>query len=147
MGRRVGVVVKRRRPNAKLPWKGLGHGECEDFSRTKVLPQHTGSARKIGEAAVELLRGLGFSPYELRGLSVKVEDLRRPWREREWAKGGALARHFQKMERIKGQGGDLENVGEHGRESDSDGSKRHDSCMEVEEIGWPSSSRAGSEGL
>ena len=96
-GRRIGVVIKRRRPDAKMPWKSLGHGECEDFSRTRMLPHPTGSAAAIGDAAVELLRGLGLAPHELRGLSVKVEALHRPWRDHSETVGGALRRHFQRM--------------------------------------------------
>jgi impB/mucB/samB family C-terminal domain len=60
---------------APAPFKHLGHGSCDNFSRSATLPTAEDQPGAIGEAAIALLLGLKCPPLEIRGLGVHVAGL------------------------------------------------------------------------
>jgi hypothetical protein len=53
----------------------MGHGECDNFSRTQTLAAATDDGTVLGTAAVALLTGLRCPPTEIRGLGLHVSRL------------------------------------------------------------------------
>jgi impB/mucB/samB family C-terminal domain len=53
----------------------MGHGECDNFSRSQTLAAATDDGTVLGTAAVALLAGLRCPPTEIRGLGLHVSRL------------------------------------------------------------------------
>jgi impB/mucB/samB family C-terminal domain len=60
---------------AQEPHKFMGHGECDNFSRSQTLAAATDDGAVLGTAAVALLAGLRCPPTEIRGLGLHVSRL------------------------------------------------------------------------
>jgi impB/mucB/samB family C-terminal domain len=60
---------------AQEPHKFMGHGECDNFSRSQTLAAATDDGTVLGTAAVALLAGLRCPPTEIRGLGLHVSRL------------------------------------------------------------------------
>lgn len=71
-GRSITLKVKRRQAGAPEPAKFLGHGHCDNVSRSVTLGSFVGSADELAEHAALLLHALAVPPQELRGLGITV---------------------------------------------------------------------------
>ncbi|KAL4094570.1 hypothetical protein PRIC1_010230 [Phytophthora ramorum] len=70
------LLIKKRREGAPIePSKFMGHGSCDNFSKSHVLAQSTDDQVVIGKACIELLRQLNFPSEELRGVGVQATKL------------------------------------------------------------------------
>ncbi|OCK83017.1 DNA repair protein [Lepidopterella palustris CBS 459.81] len=75
-GRQFTMKVMRRAPDAPLdPPKHLGHGKCDTYSKSLVLGVATNSTEILTKEALSILKGLSFSPGELRGIGVQMTKL------------------------------------------------------------------------
>eukprot|EP00892_Ulva_mutabilis_P005096 jgi/Ulvmu1/2959/UM149_0042.1 len=75
-GRAVTLKLKRRKANAPVdPPKFLGHGLCDNFSKSVSLGAAVASAEAVFAAAWELLAALAVPPHEVRGVGISVAKL------------------------------------------------------------------------
>lgn len=76
-GRTVSVKILKRHPNASVqPSKFLGHGMCENISKSCTLSRNISSGKDIFEQALPLFRQLlSFDVTDLRGLGVQLSKL------------------------------------------------------------------------
>lgn len=75
-GKQFSMKVMRRSADAPLdPPKHLGHGQCDTYNKSLVLGVSTNSHEVLTKEALSMLRGLGFSPGELRGIGVQMTKL------------------------------------------------------------------------
>ena len=75
-GRHFSMKVMRRSPDAPLdPPKHLGHGKCDTHSRSVMLGVATNAKEILTKEALAMLRGLGFTPGELRGFGMQLTKL------------------------------------------------------------------------
>ncbi|KAL4929846.1 putative DNA damage repair protein Mus42 [Aspergillus undulatus] len=75
-GKQLTLKVMRRALDAPLePVKHLGHGKCDVFNKSVILGVATSAADVLGKEAVAMLRSLGISPGDLRGLGVQMTKL------------------------------------------------------------------------
>ena len=56
-------------------WKYLGHGACDNVSRSTILLQPTQEAKEIGQFAVKLLRQLKVVASDIRGVGLQLSKL------------------------------------------------------------------------
>jgi DNA repair protein REV1 len=71
-GRTITLKLKRRQTNAPEPHKFMGHGACDNLSRSVTLGSFCKSAAELYGQAALLLRGTGVPPDEIRGLGITV---------------------------------------------------------------------------
>ena len=71
-GRTLTLKLMRRKAGAPEPPKFLGHGICDNMSRSVTLPRFVGGAAEIAAAAQELLRALRVPPPDIRGVGLQV---------------------------------------------------------------------------
>ncbi|GMF65952.1 unnamed protein product [Phytophthora lilii] len=70
------LLIKKRREGAPVePLKFMGHGICDNFSKSQVLVQATDDRVIIGKACIDLLRQFNFPSNELRGVGVQATKL------------------------------------------------------------------------
>ncbi|KAE9333673.1 DNA repair protein [Phytophthora fragariae] len=70
------LLIKKRREGAPIePSKFMGHGVCDNFSKSQVLSQATDDEVVIGKACIELLRQFNFPSEELREVGVQATKL------------------------------------------------------------------------
>ncbi|GMF14518.1 unnamed protein product [Phytophthora fragariaefolia] len=70
------LLIKKRREGAPIePSKFMGHGVCNNFSKSYMLSQATDDEVVIGKACIELLRQFNFPSEELRGVGVQATKL------------------------------------------------------------------------
>ncbi|TDH65954.1 uncharacterized protein CCR75_002643 [Bremia lactucae] len=70
------LLIKKRAEGARIePSKFMGHGICDNFSKSHVLPQATDDDVVIGKTCIELLRQFDFPSHELRGVGVQATKL------------------------------------------------------------------------
>ncbi|GIL73675.1 hypothetical protein Vretimale_5440, partial [Volvox reticuliferus] len=74
-GRSLILKVKRRQAGAPQPAKFMGHGACDNISRSVTLSRFTDDPTDLRREAVGLLRALNIPPEELRGLGITVAKL------------------------------------------------------------------------
>ncbi|KAL9057790.1 MAG: hypothetical protein Q9162_002131 [Coniocarpon cinnabarinum] len=75
-GRNLTMKVMRRSKDAPMdPPKHLGHGKCDIYNKSVVLGVLTNEKDTISKETISMLRGLGFSPGELRGLGIQMTKL------------------------------------------------------------------------
>jgi DNA repair protein REV1 len=75
-GKQFMMKIMRRSPDAPLdPPKHLGHGKCDTYNKSMVLGVATNSKDVLTREALSILKGLGFSPGELRGIGVQMTKL------------------------------------------------------------------------
>lgn len=71
-GRMLTLKLKRRKAGAPEPPKFMGHGSCDNLSRSLTLPRFTASEREVAVAARSLLRTLRVPAPEIRGIGIAV---------------------------------------------------------------------------
>lgn len=64
--------MKRRQAGAPEPAKFLGHGICDNASRSVTLARHLAGAADIAEQAGALLAAMAIPAGEVRGLGIQV---------------------------------------------------------------------------
>ncbi|KAI9981553.1 hypothetical protein PInf_009306 [Phytophthora infestans] len=70
------LLIKKRAEGAPIePSKFMGHGVCDNFSKSQILAQPTDDEVVIGKACIELLRQLNFPSEDLRGVGVQATKL------------------------------------------------------------------------
>jgi DNA repair protein REV1 len=74
-GRSICVKLKRRRPDAGPPHKHLGHGPCDDLSKSVHFQVACTSAAAIGHEAHQLVLSLNVPPDEVRGIGITIGKL------------------------------------------------------------------------
>ncbi len=72
----ITLKLKVRKPEASVnPQKYLGHGSCDNLSRSHPLPHPTRSASEIGKVAGNLLKQLNLLPSDIRGVGIQLNKL------------------------------------------------------------------------
>ena len=71
-GRTVSLKLKRRKTNAPDPPKFMGHGDCDNMSRSVTLSRFTDAASELGSQGKALLRALRIDPTQIRGIGLNV---------------------------------------------------------------------------
>jgi hypothetical protein len=71
----VTLKVKRRQQGAPEPAKFLGHGVCDNISRSVTLAGFVSTAAEVCEQAAQLLHALAVPPEEIRGLGITVSHI------------------------------------------------------------------------
>lgn len=71
-GRTISLKIKRRKTNAPDPPKFMGHGDCDNMSRSITLSRFTDSASELGSQGKALLRALRVEPTQIRGIGLNV---------------------------------------------------------------------------
>jgi DNA repair protein REV1 len=75
-GKQFTMKIMRRSPDAPLdPPKHLGHGKCDTHNKSIVMGVATNAKEVLTKEALSMLRGLGFTPGELRGIGVQMTKL------------------------------------------------------------------------
>ncbi|CAH0521822.1 unnamed protein product [Peronospora belbahrii] len=70
------LLIKKRAKEAPVePSKFMGHGICDNFSKSHVLAQATDDQVVIGKVCIELLRQLNLPSEDLRGIGVQATKL------------------------------------------------------------------------
>ena len=73
--RALGITVKRRQSGATQPYKRLGHGPCDNFSRSAALSAPTAATAPLSRAAWDLYQRLQVAPEDLRGFGIQCSKL------------------------------------------------------------------------
>ncbi|KAF1313533.1 DNA repair protein rev1, partial [Globisporangium splendens] len=72
----VTLLIKKRREGEPLePSKYMGHGVCDNFSKSQVFAEPTDDDLVIGKACIELLRQLHLPTTDLRGVGMQATKL------------------------------------------------------------------------
>lgn len=69
-GRTLTLKLKRRKAGAPEPPKFMGHGSCDNLSRSLTLPHFTAAEGDVAAAARSLLRALRVPAPEIRGIGI-----------------------------------------------------------------------------
>ncbi|GFH46551.1 hypothetical protein CTEN210_03025 [Chaetoceros tenuissimus] len=78
LGTHLVLKVKLRKEGAGRPGKHLGHGKCNDHSKSCYLPGRypTRDAGIISKSAIELFNEFGFDQNEIRGMGIVIDKLK-----------------------------------------------------------------------
>lgn len=71
-GRTLTLKLKRRKAGAPEPPKFMGHGSCDNLSRSMTLTRFTANPGEVAAAARNLLRALRVPAPEIRGIGIAV---------------------------------------------------------------------------
>lgn len=74
-GRSVTLKIKRRKEGAPEPSKFMGHGICDNLSRSLTLGRFIDSAADIAAEAGGLMRALRVPPCDMRGIGITVSSI------------------------------------------------------------------------
>ncbi|KAJ2078691.1 deoxycytidyl transferase [Coemansia sp. RSA 988] len=77
-GSLVTLKIKRRREGQGKPEKFLGHGICDNLSKSASLPQMTNDRVQISSSCVKLLHGMTIDPLDIRAVGIHVQQLNTP---------------------------------------------------------------------
>ena len=71
-GRTISLKLKRRKTNAPDPPKFMGHGDCDNMSRSITLSRFTDAAAELASQGRALLKALRVDPTQIRGIGLNV---------------------------------------------------------------------------
>eukprot|EP00803_Ostreobium_quekettii_P007207 evm.model.scf_1084.2 EVM.evm.TU.scf_1084.2 scf_1084:6744-14924(+) len=74
-GRCITLKMKRRRVGAPEPGKFLGHGICDNLSRSLTAGDFFDEHQDIFERALTMLKALRVPPQEIRGIGITLSKL------------------------------------------------------------------------
>ena len=74
-GRTISLKLKRRKTNAPDPPKFMGHGDCDNMSRSVTLSRFTDSPAELASQGKALLKALRVDPTQIRGIGLNVRRL------------------------------------------------------------------------
>ena len=76
VGGNVTLKMKIRKQDVpRETWKYLGHGACDNVSRSTLLLQPTQEGKEIGQFAIKLLRQLKVVASDIRGMGLQLSKL------------------------------------------------------------------------
>ncbi|XP_057290303.1 DNA repair protein REV1-like [Hydractinia symbiolongicarpus] len=75
MGTHITIKLMTRRKDAQDPSKYMGHGWCENLSRSSTLPTPTHEAKIIGDRCCSILRTLQIQAKDFRGMGIQMTKL------------------------------------------------------------------------
>lgn len=78
-GRTLSLKLKRRKAGAPEATKFLGHGICDNISRSVTLPRFTAAAADVAREAKNMLRALKVPFDQIRGIGIAVRGLLDPY--------------------------------------------------------------------
>jgi DNA repair protein REV1 len=61
--------------NVVQPHKFMGHGYCDNLSKSSQLAFHTNDAADIARECIALYRSLAVDPLDVRGLGITMQKL------------------------------------------------------------------------
>lgn len=71
-GRTISLKLKRRKTNAPDPPKFMGHGDCDNMSRSLTLSRFTDAPADLAAQGRALLKALRVNPTQIRGIGLNV---------------------------------------------------------------------------
>ena len=71
-GKCISLKLKRRKSNAPEPIKFLGHGPCDNVSRSITLNRFTDATQDLARECRVLLRALKVPADQIRGIGISV---------------------------------------------------------------------------
>ena len=71
-GKCISLKLKRRKGNAPEPIKFLGHGPCDNVSRSVTVNRFTDAAADLARECRSLLRALKVPADQIRGIGISV---------------------------------------------------------------------------
>ena len=74
-GRTITLKLKRRKENAPEPPKFMGHGICDNMSRSVTVARFTASQEDVANEARQMLQALHVDPTQIRGIGLNVRPL------------------------------------------------------------------------
>jgi impB/mucB/samB family C-terminal domain len=76
-GSKVTLKIKRRKQHAKAPMKFLGHGSCDNLSRSCDVPASstTADSKVLSDLCFTLYRQLGVPKEDVRGMGIVLTKL------------------------------------------------------------------------
>ncbi|KAJ3339737.1 deoxycytidyl transferase [Gonapodya sp. JEL0774] len=74
-GAAITLKVLKKKPEAHVATKSLGHGWTDAFSKTRQLGVATNDVDVIGREVLGLLRGFELDPLDVRGLGISMSRL------------------------------------------------------------------------
>jgi impB/mucB/samB family C-terminal domain len=76
-GSKVTLKIKKRKQNAKPPMKFLGHGSCDNLSKSCDVPASatTADAKLLSDLCFSLYRQLGVPKEDVRGMGIVLTKL------------------------------------------------------------------------
>ncbi|EIE26541.1 DNA/RNA polymerase, partial [Coccomyxa subellipsoidea C-169] len=74
-GRTLTLKVKRKKSGAPEPIKFLGHGICDNHSRSVTMPRFVGTRTVLAKTGKELLRAMNIPAPDIRGLGLTMTKL------------------------------------------------------------------------
>ena len=75
-GGNVTLKMKVRKPDVPHEtWKHLGHGVCDNVSRSTLLLQPTQDAKEVSQLAIKLLRQVRVVASDIRGMGLQLSKL------------------------------------------------------------------------
>ncbi|RUS21765.1 hypothetical protein BC937DRAFT_91499 [Endogone sp. FLAS-F59071] len=67
--------MKIRKPDAEEAHKHLGHGPCDNFSKSTVLDAYVDNPDSIFRECLVMFNQLGFDPVDVRGMGIQMQKL------------------------------------------------------------------------
>ena len=83
-GRTITLKLKRRKENAPEPPKFMGHGICDNMSRSVTVGRSTASQEDVVGEARQMLRALHVNPTQIRGIGLNVSPFLWPASSPKW---------------------------------------------------------------
>ncbi|KAK9867787.1 hypothetical protein WJX84_002274 [Apatococcus fuscideae] len=74
-GRTITLKLKRRKENAPEPPKFMGHGICDNMSRSVTVARFTSSQEDVANEGRQMLRALHVDPTQIRGIGLNMTKL------------------------------------------------------------------------
>ena len=71
----LSIKIKRKKKDATTPYKMLGHGPCDNFTKSTSFGIATSDPKVIGSEALRLYADLNIPPMELRGAGIMMTKL------------------------------------------------------------------------
>ena len=77
-GRTITLKLKRRKENAPEPPKFMGHGICDNMSRSVTVACFTAMQEDVASEGRQMLRALHVDPTQIRGIGLNVSLIVQP---------------------------------------------------------------------
>ncbi|KAJ2805178.1 deoxycytidyl transferase, partial [Coemansia helicoidea] len=77
-GGQVTLRIKKRQDGQGKPAKFLGHGICDNLSKSTSLHQRTCDPARMAAACVGLLHGMAVDPLDIRAVGIQIQQLNSP---------------------------------------------------------------------
>lgn len=71
-GRTVTLKIMRRKANAPEPPKFMGHGSCDNFTRSKTLARYTDAPADLAREGKDMLLAMRLDATQIRGIGLNV---------------------------------------------------------------------------